>query len=70
MYLRTFIEWKDEIEYFFENNPDMFCKESGVSLWSKNIDAENYDTTVRKHQVMLKKNKNTPTIDNTTSEMV
>ncbi len=28
---------EDEIEYFYKNNPDWYCKESGVSLWSKNM---------------------------------
>lgn len=65
-------QWsEDEIEYFFENNPDWYCKESGVSLLSKNTEIESYNIAKSEYQKELtKKNDNTPSLDTISSEIV
>lgn len=64
-------DWsEEEIEGFFEDNPDWYCKESGVSLWSKNEDDAGYQSIVKQYQKELKKNDSTPTIDSGTSDIV
>ncbi|MGD0341800.1 MAG: recombinase family protein [Bacteroidales bacterium] len=65
-------QWsEDEIEYFFENNPDWYCKESGVSLWSKNTEIESYNVAKSEYQKELaKKNNHTPSLDTISSEIV
>jgi DNA invertase Pin-like site-specific DNA recombinase len=65
-------EWsEDEIEYFFEHNPDWYCKESGVSLWSKNTEIESYNFAKSEYQEALaKKNDYTPSLDTISSEIV
>jgi DNA invertase Pin-like site-specific DNA recombinase len=65
-------DWsEDEIQYFYDNNPDWYCKESGVSLQSKNTDIESYNMAKLKHQKELaKKNNITLTLDTNTSDIV
>ncbi len=50
---------EDEIDFFYENNPDWYCKESGVSLWSKNENLPSYEDAKSKYQNALRK-KNDP----------
>ncbi len=62
---------EDEIEYFYENNPDWYCNESGVSLWSKNTEIESYNLAKLKHQKELaKKNRHMAALDTASSDMV
>jgi DNA invertase Pin-like site-specific DNA recombinase len=65
-------EWdEDDTNYFFENNPDWYCPESGVSLWSKNTEVESYNEAKQKHQIALaKKNDYTHTLDTISSLIV
>lgn len=62
---------EDEIEYFYKNNPDWYCKESGVSLWSKNEALPSFWTAKQKFKKELaKKNDSTLPLDTISSEMV
>jgi DNA invertase Pin-like site-specific DNA recombinase len=62
---------EDEIQYFYENNPDWYCNESGVSLWSKNTEIESYNLAKLKHQKELaKKNKHMAALDTASSDIV
>jgi site-specific DNA recombinase len=62
---------EDEIENFYENNPDWYDLESGVSLWSKNIEIESYSEAKLNHQKELaKKNKYLASLDTISSEIV
>lgn len=62
---------EDEIKYFYENNPDWYCNESGVSLWSKNTEIESYELAKLQHQKELaRKNKNLVALDTSSSEIV
>ena len=62
---------EDEIEYFYEHNPDWYDLESGVSLWSKNTEIESYNEAKLNHQEELaKKNKWLAALDTTSSEIV
>lgn len=64
-------DWsEDEINDFFNDNPDWYCKESGVSLNSKYVESPDYQNIVMKYQDELKKNYNTPTLDTNESEIV
>ncbi len=62
---------EDEIEYFYKNNPDWYCKESGVSLWSKNEALPSFWTAKQKYKKELaKKNDSTLPLDTISSEIV
>jgi hypothetical protein len=62
---------EDEIEYFYEHNPDWYDHDSGVSLWSKNTEIESYNEAKLNHQKELaKKNNKIMPLDTITSEIV
>ena len=62
---------EDEIKDFYNNNPDWYCKESGVSLWSKNENLSSYTDAKLMHQKMLaKKNELTPPTNTLSSDIV
>ncbi len=65
-------DWtEDEIEDFYCDNPDWYCKESGVSLWSKNENLASFETAKMEYQKMLaKKNEFTPPLDTISSDIV
>jgi len=65
-------DWsEDEIEYFYKNNPNWYCKESGISLWSKNEELPSYKVAKSKYQKELaKKNDLTLPSDTISSEIV
>ena len=65
-------DWSEEdLTYFFNHNPDWYCKESGVSLWSKNTEIDSYNIAKSEYQKELaKKNNSIGSLDTISSEIV
>ncbi|MFA9389340.1 MAG: recombinase family protein [Prolixibacteraceae bacterium] len=65
-------DWTDDdVNIFYKNHPELYCKESGVSLLSKNIEDESYNIAREQNQVELaKKNESTTPLDTISSEIV
>ena len=65
-------DWSEEdLTYFFNHNLDWYCKESGVSLWSKNTEIDSYNIAKSEYQKELaKKNNSIGSLDTISSEIV